>query len=82
LIQDLLQDADEPKGIGWASTFTRSMEMHGEVFESHVKTHNCPTETCEWLTPAPCQMACPAGIDVPTYVTLIGQKGGTPRPST
>ncbi len=25
------------------------------------------------LAPAPCQIACPAGIDVPSYVTLIGQ---------
>ncbi|MFO8112786.1 MAG: FAD-dependent oxidoreductase, partial [Desulfosalsimonadaceae bacterium] len=28
---------------------------------------------CTRLAPAPCQTACPAGIDVPTYVTLIGQ---------
>jgi len=43
-----------------------------ESLHSHVKTHNCPTEECERLTPAPCQMACPAGIDVPTYISLIG----------
>jgi len=24
------------------------------------------------LAPAPCQMTCPAGLDIPTYVTLIG----------
>jgi hypothetical protein len=80
--QELLGDADEPEGHRLGEHLQRDhADMHGEVFESHVKTHNCPTETCEWLTPAPCQMACPAGIDVPTYVTLIGQ-GGTPRPST
>ena len=73
LIQDLLQDAHEPEGHRLGKHLIQTMEHHGEVFESHVKTHNCPTETCEWLTPAPCQMACPAGIDVPTYVTLIGQ---------
>jgi len=43
-----------------------------ESLQSHVTTHNCPTEECERLTPAPCQMACPAGIDVPTYISLIG----------
>jgi len=42
-----------------------------EIFSSHVKTHNCPTRDCLRLAPAPCQMACPAGIDVPTYVALI-----------
>jgi NADPH-dependent glutamate synthase beta subunit-like oxidoreductase len=43
-----------------------------EAIKSHVKTHICPTGECERLTPAPCQMACPAGIDIPTYVSLIG----------
>ena len=73
LIQDLLQDANEPEGYRLGQHLHQTMETYGEVFESHVKTHNCPTGTCEWLTPAPCQMACPAGIDVPTYVTLIGE---------
>ena len=45
---------------------------HAEAFASHIKTKNCPTGQCVRLAPAPCQMACPAGIDVPTYVTLIG----------
>ena len=45
---------------------------HPECFNNHIKTHNCPSGDCTQLTPAPCQMACPAGIDVPTYVTLIG----------
>lgn len=45
---------------------------NSEVFSSHVRTHNCTTGDCVKLAPAPCQMACPAGIDIPTYVTLIG----------
>ena len=44
-----------------------------EVFESHIQTHTCPTGDCPMLTPAPCQMACPAGIDIPSYIMLIGQ---------
>ena len=43
-----------------------------EVFESHIATGNCATGDCVRLAPAPCQMTCPAGIDVPTYVTLVG----------
>ncbi|HSO20044.1 MAG TPA: FAD-dependent oxidoreductase [Desulfosarcina sp.] len=73
LIQDLLAKTDEPEGHRLGEHLRQTLETHGEVFESHVKTHICPTEACEWLTPAPCQMTCPAGIDVPTYVTLIGQ---------
>jgi len=49
------------------------LDSHREVFASHIDTHNCPTGQCEILTPAPCQMACPAGIDVASYVGLIGQ---------
>ncbi|RPJ16555.1 MAG: 4Fe-4S ferredoxin, partial [Desulfobacteraceae bacterium] len=48
-----------------------SLSENMEIFSSHVKTHNCPTRDCLRLAPAPCQMACPAGIDVPTYVALI-----------
>lgn len=50
-----------------------ALESHKEVFASHIDTHNCPTGQCDILTPAPCQMACPAGIDVSSYIALIGQ---------
>lgn len=49
------------------------LDSHKEIFASHIDTHNCPTGHCDILTPAPCQMACPAGIDVSSYVSLIGQ---------
>ena len=51
----------------------KPLESHKEVFASHIDTHNCPTGQCDLLTPAPCQLACPAGIDVASYVALIGQ---------
>lgn len=44
-----------------------------ETFQSHLETGNCATMDCVRLTPSPCQMACPAGIDVPTYLSLIGE---------
>jgi NADPH-dependent glutamate synthase beta subunit-like oxidoreductase len=46
---------------------------HAETFTAHIASRNCVTGDCIILTPAPCQMACPAGIDVPAYVSLIGQ---------
>ena len=51
----------------------RTVEENREIFDSHIHTHTCPTGDCPMLTPAPCQMACPAGIDIPTYIMLIGQ---------
>ena len=50
-----------------------TLRQHLEVFTSHIATHNCATGDCVKLAPAPCQMTCPAGLDIPTYVTLIGQ---------
>jgi NADPH-dependent glutamate synthase beta subunit-like oxidoreductase len=49
-----------------------AIDQHREVFISHIDTHNCSSGECVKLAPAPCQMTCPAGLDIPTYVTLIG----------
>ena len=49
-----------------------ALTQHHEVFISHIDTHNCSSGDCLRLAPAPCQMTCPAGLDIPTYVTLIG----------
>jgi len=50
-----------------------ALTEHHEELLSHIETHNCSTGDCLRLAPAPCQMTCPAGLDIPTYVTLIGQ---------
>ncbi len=44
-----------------------------EAFQNHIDSQICPTGSCLELTPAPCQMACPAGIDIPSYLMLTGQ---------
>jgi NADH-quinone oxidoreductase subunit F len=43
-----------------------------EEYEAHIRDRQCPALVCTGLVPAPCQTACPAGIDVPSYVALIG----------
>jgi len=55
-----------------AAVIDTALADHREIFESHIRTHNCSTRDCVRLAPAPCQMTCPAGLDIPTYVTLIG----------
>ncbi len=49
-----------------------TLTEYREVFVSHVQTNNCAMGECVNIAPAPCQMACPAGMDIPSYVTLIG----------
>ena len=54
-----------------AAAVEDSLNTYRETFDSHIKTRNCATGECVKLVPAPCQMTCPAGIDVPSYVNLI-----------
>ena len=44
-----------------------------DALAGHIRTRTCPSGECVRLTLAPCRAACPAGIDVPTYVALIGE---------
>ncbi len=45
-----------------------------EVFENHLILKSCFFEECDLLVPPPCQIACPADIDIPTFISLISQK--------
>ena len=72
LCRELIEDGPDKFCIEAGKMINTVVSEHRETFSSHVETHNCPTGDCVKLTPAPCQMACPAGIDVPTYVSLIG----------
>jgi len=44
-----------------------------EEYEEHIKKHYCRAGVCAKLVKSPCQNACPAGIDVPRYIRLIGE---------
>jgi NADH-quinone oxidoreductase subunit F len=43
-------------------------------YESHIKEHKCPSGVCSHIVRAPCQSACPANVDVPGFVSLVGEK--------
>ena len=48
-----------------------ALMQHREVFASHIETHNCATGDCVKLAPAPCQMTCPAGLDIPDRKSVV-----------
>ena len=73
LADELAGDAASTGAVDAAGVLRAALAEHREVFQSHIETHNCATGDCVRLVPAPCQMTCPAGIDIPTYVNLIGQ---------
>jgi NADH-quinone oxidoreductase subunit F len=45
-----------------------------EEYEAHIRQKRCPAGVCPALVRAPCQNACPAGVDVPGFVSLVGEK--------
>jgi NADPH-dependent glutamate synthase beta subunit-like oxidoreductase len=73
LAQELAGFDVDPAGAALGRQVVGELAGHREVFVSHVRTQNCAAGACDRLAPSPCQMACPAGIDVPTYVALIGE---------
>jgi NADH-quinone oxidoreductase subunit F len=51
-----------------------TLKYFREEYEAHIRDKVCPARVCKRLSPAPCQFACPAGIDVPSYLALIGEE--------
>ncbi len=72
LAAKLAQDGKSESSAQVGKLISSTLTQQQEVFASHIETHNCSTGDCVKLSPAPCQMTCPAGLDIPTYVTLIG----------
>jgi NADH-quinone oxidoreductase subunit F len=45
-----------------------------EEFVEHIRDRKCRAGVCPELVRAPCQNACPAGVDVPGFISLTGEK--------
>ena len=71
LLVELRDFAHVPSIDELAGSVSKSLLDHRETFVSHIETQNCVEGVCQNLVPAPCQMTCPAGIDIPSYVNLI-----------
>ena len=44
-----------------------------EEYEEHIRDKHCRAVSCSEMMKAPCEHACPAGVDVPLYVSLISE---------
>jgi NADH-quinone oxidoreductase subunit F len=42
-------------------------------YEQHIRDKHCEAGVCPGLVRAPCESACPAGVDVPGFVGLVGE---------
>ena len=45
-----------------------------DEFDAHIREKRCPAGVCAGLVRAPCMSACPAGVYVPGFVSLVGEK--------
>lgn len=45
-----------------------------DEYEAHIKYKKCPASVCASLFDSPCQNACPAGVEVPLYISAIRMK--------
>ncbi|MFO7677777.1 MAG: NADH-quinone oxidoreductase subunit NuoF [Thermoplasmatota archaeon] len=44
-----------------------------DEYEAHIFERKCPAGVCRDLYISPCQNACPAGMNAPGYISLIGE---------
>jgi NADH-quinone oxidoreductase subunit F len=42
-------------------------------YEAHIRDKHCEAGVCAGLVRAPCQSACPAHVDIPGFVSLVGE---------
>ena len=52
---------------------TTLRNFRGE-YEAHIKEKQCPAGVCPALVRAPCMCGCPAGVYIPGFVSLVGEK--------
>jgi NADH-quinone oxidoreductase subunit F len=45
-----------------------------DEYEAHIFSNHCEAGVCTDLVRAPCQSACPANVDVPGFISLVGEK--------
>ena len=45
-----------------------------DEYETHIREKKCTPGICAGLVRAPCQSGCPAGVDVPGFVSLVSEK--------
>ncbi|AQQ08257.1 NADP-reducing hydrogenase subunit HndC [Sedimentisphaera cyanobacteriorum] len=45
-----------------------------DEYEAHIIDKHCPAGVCPDMVLAPCKSACPAGVNIPGFVSLVGEE--------
>ncbi len=73
LAEDLVSRQHCPPAARILGPLLFSLKHSRAEYEAHLLARNCPDGVCKRLIPAPCQNACPAGIDIPGYLALTAR---------
>ncbi len=73
-LRSLAAHLEEAPTAGETGRSLRTLLEEGrDDFLGHVQSRSCSYDKCFERPAAPCQQACPAHIDIPTFVALIGE---------
>ena len=77
LLLDLAETVRDTSLCGLGQTAANpvltTLRYFRDEFEAHILEKRCPAGECSDLVRCPCVNACPAGVDVPSYVTLVSE---------
>ena len=75
LLEDLAEQIKSTALCGLGQTAPNpvlsTLRYFRDEYEAHIREKRCPAVVCRGLFRAPCQHACPLGIDIPAYVSLV-----------
>ena len=66
----IVNSADCAIGYEAASMVLKGVEGFRDDYEEHILNGRC---TCSLNQPVPCVALCPAGVDIPGYIALVGE---------
>ena len=69
--QNIQDSADCALGYEAARMVIAGLDGFQEDYKHHIKTGKC---SCHITQPVPCVALCPAGVDIPGYIALVGEK--------
>ena len=70
LALSIMEGADCAIGYEAAHMVYKSLMGCREDYEEHVRQGRC---TCQYAQPVPCVSLCPAHVDIPGYIALVGE---------
>jgi len=77
LLEDLGEQIKQTALCGLGQTAPNpvlsTIKYFRDEYEQHIRDKHCSAGVCSEMMKAPCEHACPAGVDVPAYVNAVAE---------